>query len=510
MKRKSILEDRLYMLRGLMSATMLVSLIFFGSCGEEEEPNIAPEVNQPIEPQIFEEGFGSVDISLQNLFADANGDELTYTSTSSDENVVSATVSGSTLTLTEEGTGTATVGVTVSDGNGGSNSIDFMVTVNAAEIQEVILNFGSSAGNNLVINNWTSASVDGYVIAISNSESFSDLSDGNDPQASLSYWGDGEQVVYNGSSVSSFEISLLESEKTYYFKVYPYNGSRIYDNSQALQFSSTSNCETTSTTENQVCFSISSGLRNITSNQYPDHSTGRFPNADVTPTSYDVTVPIAPSVSGVTYVYSEDQGPKPNLKNFWKFGIASNGLGFNPMGLKPWENPNTGEQNWEWQAKVTDEGETDLDEYGAHVTSVGVYHYHGDVVALVDEDGSRHSRIYGFAADGFPVYYKYGFTDANDATSSIKELRSSYQLKSGARPGDGNSAPDGNYDGTYIQDFEYVEGLGDLDECNGRTGVTPEFPDGTYYYVITADFPKIPNCFKGTPDDTFAIGPGTN
>ncbi|HAA22158.1 MAG TPA: hypothetical protein DCP28_26600, partial [Cytophagales bacterium] len=64
----------------------------------------------------------------------------------------------------------------------------------------------------------------------------------------------------------------------------------------------------------------------------------------------------------------------------------------------------------------------------------------------------------------------------------------------------------GDYDGTYIQDFEYVQGLGDLDECNGRFGKTPEYPEGTYYYVLTADFPVIPACFVGTPSEDFQIG----
>jgi autotransporter-associated beta strand protein len=44
-----------------------------------------------------------------------------------------------------------------------------------------------------------------------------------------------------------------------------------------------------------------------------------------------------------------------------------------------------------------------------------------------------------------------------------------------------------------------VAGLGDLDECNGRVGVTPEFPNGTYAYFLPIDaagnpiFPFIVN-----------------
>ena len=95
----------------------------------------------------------------------------------------------------------------------------------------------------------------------------------------------------------------------------------------------------------------------------------------------------------------------------------------------------------------------------------------------------------------------------NDDTSGVVLLSSSYQLRSGDRGGDGVTAPCGTPNGKYVQDYEYVSGSGDLDECNGRTGVTPEFPGGTYHYVITQSFPGIPRCLRGTPDGTFAIGP---
>ena len=51
--------------------------------------------------------------------------------------------------------------------------------------------------------------------------------------------------------------------------------------------------------------------------------------------------------------------------------------------------------------------------------------------------------------------------------------------------------------GAFTQDYEYVEGLGDLDECNGRFGATPEFPNGIYYYVVSDDFPFFTRCLKG-------------
>jgi hypothetical protein len=53
--------------------------------------------------------------------------------------------------------------------------------------------------------------------------------------------------------------------------------------------------------------------------------------------------------------------------------------------------------------------------------------------------------------------------------------------------------------GSFVQDYEYVAGLGDLDQCNGRTGVTPEFPSGIYHYMITTTFPFVHRCVRGTP-----------
>ena len=58
--------------------------------------------------------------------------------------------------------------------------------------------------------------------------------------------------------------------------------------------------------------------------------------------------------------------------------------------------------------------------------------------------------------------------------------------------------PGGKYDGTFTADYEYVAGSGDLDECNGRFGVTPEYPQGIYYYCITEEFPQLARQWRGT------------
>ena len=133
------------------------------------------------------------------------------------------------------------------------------------------------------------------------------------------------------------------------------------------------------------------------------------------------------------------------------------------------------------------------DAHNAHTQPDGSYHYHGNPVALFEQENpTEASPVIGFAADGFPIFGS--FIDDN---GTIRAATSSYQLKTGTRP-DGDDGPGGTYDGTYIDDWEFVEGLGDLDQCNGM------MQDGVYGYVVTATYPHVLGCFTGTPDESFA------
>ena len=146
----------------------------------------------------------------------------------------------------------------------------------------------------------------------------------------------------------------------------------------------------------------------------------------------------------------------------------------------------------------------------AHVQPNGEYHYHGMPELLIDFLGDNNGMtIVGWASDGFPVYARYGYLNANDSSSEVIALKSSYRLKSipdNNRPSKLTSiiGPGGENNlninismGAFTQDYEFVDGLGDLDKCNGRFGVTPEFPDGIYYYVVTDNFPFFTRCLKG-------------
>lgn len=112
--------------------------------------------------------------------------------------------------------------------------------------------------------------------------------------------------------------------------------------------------------------------------------------------------------------------------------------------------------------------------------------------SLLAANGS-HSPIIGFAFDGYPIYGPYGWDDAG----RVVRLRSSYRLRNLTRrdvlPGgvalgpsqEGPVVDAQRPAGTFVEDYEYAAGSGDLDEHNGRWARTPEYPDGTYAYFLS-------------------------
>ncbi len=172
-----------------------------------------------------------------------------------------------------------------------------------------------------------------------------------------------------------------------------------------------------------------------------------------------------------------------------------------------------------------------------------------------------HSKLIGFAADGYPIYGPFGYSTPTNPQSSIIKMVSSYVAASdglyrppaqtvqvtteaistnfitvsttyGLNPGmrvtsnDASITPESvwiidnglktaqglpEFQGTarqvqlssnvtiaagatltfeflagaFIEDYQFDQGSGTLDQYNGRFCVTPEFPSGTYAYFIT-------------------------
>jgi hypothetical protein len=95
-----------------------------------------------------------------------------------------------------------------------------------------------------------------------------------------------------------------------------------------------------------------------------------------------------------------------------------------------------------------------FDQYNGHPQQQGQYHYHIEPKYLTSKKGK--SGLLGFLLDGFPVYGP----ESNGKILTTK----------------------------------------DLDAYHGRSGLTTEYPNGIYQYIITADDPYINGSgFYGTP-----------
>ena len=253
--------------------------------------------------------------------------------------------------------------------------------------------------------------------------------------------------------------------------------------------------------------------RTLNGNGIPNHEVGTFPNPDnpnrITEQTVNSRFTLYPSI--VSETGTEVGGPAQAI------AYALNSVKFDPATAGRCNDDGVcslaqGQGNWTIEALGHDTFDFGDDMNHAHVQPNGAYHYHGMPELLIDFLGNKQGMtIVGWASDGFPVYARNGYSNSNDLNSSIKILKSSYRLKDNpdanrpmtltsliGGPGQGTTNPNIPIPmGAFTQDYEYVEGLGDLDECNGRIGVTPEFPEGIYYYVVTDDFPFFTRCLKG-------------
>ena len=154
----------------------------------------------------------------------------------------------------------------------------------------------------------------------------------------------------------------------------------------------------------------------------------------------------------------------------------------------------------------------------------------------LDDDGTKHSPILGWAFDGNPIYGPYGYTNGKNDSGGVELQESGYVLRAN-RVGLGSSPPavgafNANTNtypmGSFVEDYEYQppvvsnillttdDGLtimtnqgydistdssrvaeNVLDPNNGRICNTPEYPeelypDGVYAYFVTIDSGQVP------------------
>ncbi|MFT6397847.1 MAG: hypothetical protein ACJAYU_002602 [Bradymonadia bacterium] len=245
----------------------------------------------------------------------------------------------------------------------------------------------------------------------------------------------------------------------------------------------------------------------ITSNAIPNHDAGIFPNGGnpnvISAQDLTWSIPLVPNRDGTS-------------EELRTIGVALNGIKMEPNTAEVY----SGGQ-WRYEALTflgrlgsdTEPFPDGIVSLGAdcnfaHVQPTGEYHYHGNPTALMPESPS-HTQV-GWAADGYPIYGRYGFENT-DGTGDLVELAGGYRIVAGSREslGAGDSTPPGDYDGTFVQDWEFSGALGDLDECNGREETnTIDGRDYDYAYYLTHSYPFMPRCVWGEPGEGFGGGGG--
>lgn len=157
----------------------------------------------------------------------------------------------------------------------------------------------------------------------------------------------------------------------------------------------------------------------------------------------------------------------PGALPLGQIGVAVNGVAL----FGAFEAPQMG-----WQDPLEDGL---LDFCNGHTAMQGLYHYHARPDCILD-DPEAVGTVVGYAYDGYEIVVPT--VCADEACTETDVVTSSYQ-----RVDETSTAA--------FTAWDYVEGSGDLDECNGRTDA-----DGVYRYYATDQFPYLPFCFHGETD----------
>ena len=215
--------------------------------------------------------------------------------------------------------------------------------------------------------------------------------------------------------------------------------------------------------------------------------TGTFPNGDNSNTI---------STQDLEFTYPYRGGEQ--VKSVIPTARPLNGIiGVTVLGT-PIKGPSSGETYYNqdndttWTLNTVVAGTT-ADQYGGDVESDGAYFYRDGTFIRTNawavvvgwlgnyQHADGHSRVIGLSADGYPIYGPYGYTDPINPMSPVIRMTSSYST----RALDGRPSTDDYPLGTFIEDFYFKQGQGNLDASNGRYCVTPDYPSGTYAYFVT-------------------------
>lgn len=225
---------------------------------------------------------------------------------------------------------------------------------------------------------------------------------------------------------------------------------------------------------------VSKNTRTMVTNALPNHKTGTFPNEGNPNT-----------IKAQNRTYAIPLNPVYTGKATWvrEPGVALNGVKFEPETAEAVLCESGERYRVEAKQDLIAMG---LDENNAHVQPTGAYHYHGTPTSMISTFDRGEDLVHiGFAKDGFAIYY----SKTNAYTPSFRLYDETREGEACAydRPGNHIDVPieESHPDGTFVSDWEFVDGLGDLDACNGTE------INGTYAYLVTDSYPYVPRCLMG-------------
>ena len=205
-----------------------------------------------------------------------------------------------------------------------------------------------------------------------------------------------------------------------------------------------------------------------------------IPGYDIGPWTANPNTP-----SNQNFVYKITRKPVKNTGALTSIGLGHTGVWSNGVSVYNVSDAMSYNNAGVWNRNAYYFEGISFDSCLGHPAPNGEYHNHVNPICLYDErDSTRHSPIIGYAFDGYPIYGTFGYANAN-GTGGIKRLTSSYVVSTATTRANGPAVNSTYPAGSFIEDYHYVAGAGDLDSLNGRFCVTPEYPNGTYCYYAT-------------------------
>lgn len=281
-------------------------------------------------------------------------------------------------------------------------------------------------------------------------------------------------------------------------------------------------------------WTIADGFVKIQSTGLPYHSYGvQSPTNVAKAQHYDITLTLR---AGLTQAASSPVALNTGMIGMWLNGVAMYSPSAGVVAPTGYPAPPLGfNYNASYESGTELDYSFENDHAGGQVTVDGAYNYRdfsfanawltgagagansstGTGVAetrlipyltngLHHPDG--HSKILGFALDGYPVYGPSGYVNPTDPNGGTKRMRTGYKLRDSSYRASTAASDLVQWPmGIFIQDYEFAAN-GDLDDHNGRYCYTPDYPFGTYAYFVTVDandHPQYPyvigNTYFGQP-----------